>query len=227
MKKKLKKLQTGHEDEENQHPHQHQLLNHSRGDLSSSSSISRGQWERRLQTDIQMAKQALFDALSPEKSTPTNQFNLIPSNFSKSTSSSSTYASNADNIAKLLKGWVKNSPKSSSTTSTTPTNSISNNFANESTTTSGDTNKSTQQHHQDNNSYVETLPETYELLFGLESLESTSSDLSQSMSPNESTAAAQMSLLEKWLCDDQQGKDNNNSYSLINDINLDDHTHIF
>ncbi|KAJ6368476.1 hypothetical protein OIU78_000965 [Salix suchowensis] len=56
LKKKLKKLQAGQEGQ-------------SRDGLSvtGSQQICRGQWERRLQTDIHMARQALCEALSPEK----------------------------------------------------------------------------------------------------------------------------------------------------------------
>ncbi|KAJ6364956.1 hypothetical protein OIU76_029854 [Salix suchowensis] len=35
--------------------------------VTGSQQICRGQWERRLQTDIHMARQALCEALSPEK----------------------------------------------------------------------------------------------------------------------------------------------------------------
>ncbi|XP_059444427.1 myb-related protein 306-like [Corylus avellana] len=59
--------------------------------------ISKGQWERRLQTDIHMAKRALCEALSLDKPTPP------------------PYASSADNIARLLENWKKSSPKSETT----------------------------------------------------------------------------------------------------------------
>ncbi|KAJ6734698.1 hypothetical protein OIU79_001882 [Salix purpurea] len=56
LKKKLRKIQAGQGDQ-------------SRDGLSSAGSqqISRGQWERRLQTDINMARQALCEALSPAR----------------------------------------------------------------------------------------------------------------------------------------------------------------
>ncbi|KZV28134.1 hypothetical protein F511_31742 [Dorcoceras hygrometricum] len=79
-----------------------------------SSTISKGQWEKRLQTDIHMAKQALCEALCIEKSDPktppdseiysvTSQCKTVPS---------STYASSAENIARLLENWTKKSPNS-------------------------------------------------------------------------------------------------------------------
>ncbi|CAL1357763.1 unnamed protein product [Linum trigynum] len=66
---------------------------------------SRGQWERRLQSDIHTARRALSHAISPP---PT------------ATSSSSAYASSADNIARLLKGWMKNKPTSNDSAESMP-----------------------------------------------------------------------------------------------------------
>ncbi|CAK9138099.1 unnamed protein product [Ilex paraguariensis] len=107
LKKKLKKLQ-GHE-----HDKQHNQDGHS---------DSKGQWERRLQTDIHMAKQALREALSLEKSS-----NFAESKPSKSNThcpfitpiQTTTYASSTENISRLLENWMKNSPKSSLTSSET------------------------------------------------------------------------------------------------------------
>ena len=101
--------------------------------FSASRQIPRGQWERRLQTDIQMAKRALSEALSPEK--PSCNLSASNSNPSDSSSSFSStkptttqtvcYASSADNIARMLKGWMKNPPKSSRTNSSYFTSSSS------------------------------------------------------------------------------------------------------
>lgn len=97
--------------------------NNGNGYLSSSSSQpNKGQWERRLQTDIQMAKQALCEALSIDKPSPSTLNHQFPIDTtlddtkllatSQSTlSSPSSYASSADNIARLLQSWmVKKSP---------------------------------------------------------------------------------------------------------------------
>ncbi|RRT64739.1 hypothetical protein B296_00004983 [Ensete ventricosum] len=65
---------------------------------SSHRSVSKGQWERCLQTDVNMAKRALCEASSVSCS-----FGGKPS----------TYASNAENISRLLQGWMKGSPKPS------------------------------------------------------------------------------------------------------------------
>ncbi|XXG38954.1 hypothetical protein AAC387_Pa01g0038 [Persea americana] len=103
LRKKLKKLQTGLDGDMND-------------GLSGFQQISKGQWERRLQTDIHRARQALCDALSLEKS---NNIPLSDSkaatgvypNTTRSTQSSSTYAWSTDNVSRLLEGWMKIDPK--------------------------------------------------------------------------------------------------------------------
>ncbi|KAL3748467.1 hypothetical protein ACJRO7_009673 [Eucalyptus globulus] len=122
LKKKLKKFQPGLDG------HGHEEFR------SSSHSISKGQWERRLQTDIQMAKQALCEALSLDKSSTSPLADSKPSDHDghnidsgngtrpsyPSTASSCTYASNTENIARLLEGWMKNSAKSAQATKSSP-----------------------------------------------------------------------------------------------------------
>ncbi|KAK8587441.1 hypothetical protein V6N13_086428 [Hibiscus sabdariffa] len=74
--------------------------------VSSFQSVPKGQWERRLQTDIRMAKQALSEALSLEKrSFSTDSEDLKPSQ------GTSTYASSAENISRLLQNWMKTTPE--------------------------------------------------------------------------------------------------------------------
>ncbi|XP_010532312.1 PREDICTED: myb-related protein 306 [Tarenaya hassleriana] len=61
----------------------------------------KGQWERKLQTDINMAKKALREALSLDnKQTSTHQ---------PSSSTPTTYASSEENISRLLQGWTRKS----------------------------------------------------------------------------------------------------------------------
>ncbi|KAH0452765.1 hypothetical protein IEQ34_017089 [Dendrobium chrysotoxum] len=78
--------------------------------------ITKGQWERRLQTDINMAKQALQEALSMEK--PSFLYETKPSCSSHSSNNSrppsSTYASSAENISRLLQNWIRKPPNPSS-----------------------------------------------------------------------------------------------------------------
>ncbi|CAN1845057.1 Transcription factor MYB30 [Linum perenne] len=74
-----------------------------RSKKSSSSSVvrgpaaTRGQWERRLQTDIHTARRALTQAISPPSIDETPSAEVV-----------SVYASNAENIARLLKDWGRN-----------------------------------------------------------------------------------------------------------------------
>ncbi|KAK4775133.1 hypothetical protein SAY86_010068 [Trapa natans] len=77
----------------------------------SHASISRGQWERRLQTDIHMAKQALCDALSVD-SKPVNGFNCFNQKpvLLHQGSAIGNYASSTGNISRLLEGWTKERP---------------------------------------------------------------------------------------------------------------------
>ncbi|XP_009602669.1 myb-related protein 306-like [Nicotiana tomentosiformis] len=108
LKKKLNKKLEGHDQE-----------GKSSSSSSSQSKISKGQWEKRLQTDIHMAKQALCEALSLDipsiGDSPNNNNNSTPNlPVQEPVQTSTTYASSAENIAKLLQNWMKNSPKSSS-----------------------------------------------------------------------------------------------------------------
>ncbi|XP_027349838.1 myb-related protein 306-like isoform X1 [Abrus precatorius] len=193
LKKKLKKMQTG--------------CDGTLGDgFSASRQTPRGQWERRLQTDIQMAKRALSEALSPEKPSSLSASN--PSNSSSFSSTKPTqslcYASSADNIARLLKGWMKNPPKSSRTNSAVTQNSFNNLAAAGADTASSEA----------KGSNSGELSETFESLFGFDqSLESSNSEFSQSLSPEATVLQDEskpdigaeimpFSLLEKWLLDE-------------------------
>ncbi|KAI7730663.1 hypothetical protein M8C21_017323, partial [Ambrosia artemisiifolia] len=112
--------------------------NHNRGVLASSSScsqpniIAKGQWERQLQTNIHMAKQALSDALSLDNkfaisSRQQQQQQPQPGNLS-----TTTYPSSVENISRLLPNWLKSSPKSSQTSSEN-TSAFNNRFLSRST----------------------------------------------------------------------------------------------
>ncbi|KAH7652571.1 myb proto-oncogene protein plant protein [Dioscorea alata] len=189
LKKKLKKLQNGDTDE-----------SLSSGN-SSYQSISKGQWERRLQTDIHMAKRALCEALSLEK--PCDSFlDLKPFNGCQSltaqtptpSTSTCTYASSTENISKLLQGWMRNSSNSSNNDTSSSEGSASG------TTTVKNSNC--------NNC------STLEPLSGIQSSPEGSDD---------SGSAQQMplSLLETWLLDEtvEQGDDEG-----LLDLSLDDNT---
>ena len=184
--------------------------------FSASRQIPRGQWERRLQTDIQMAKRALSEALSPEKKPSClSASNSNPSDSSSSFSStkptttqSVCYASSADNIARMLKGWMKNPPKSSRTNSSMTQNSFNNLAGADTASSSGAKGPLSSAELSENN---------FESLFDFDqSLESSNSDqFSQSLSPeatvlqdeskpdiNIAAEIMPFSLLEKWLLDE-------------------------
>ncbi|KAI3454668.1 hypothetical protein Pfo_011331 [Paulownia fortunei] len=192
LRKKLGKLQ-GHDGQN--------------GNSSDSKSISKGQWERRLQTDIHMAKQALCEALSLDKSgtnssVDSNLFSVPQQTWPTQTS---TYASSTENIARLLENWMKKSPNSSQAVSSESTQSTS--FNNPSVGLSSSPSEG-------------TISTTFL------SFNSSNSDVSQSMSVEDQEAKFEaanftpetgivqdeskpildpqmpLSLLEKWLLDD-------------------------
>nr|GMC91588.1 myb-related protein 306-like [Ipomoea batatas]GMD07562.1 myb-related protein 306-like [Ipomoea batatas] len=147
---------------------------------SSHSSSSRGQWERTLQADINTAKQALNDALSLEEPTRHRPLDFIPQ-----PPAPVQYASSADNIARLLKGWMESPAKSYSTPST------SNSNGGVATTTVTDTSSSS----SDDAPGGICLSEAFESLFGFDS-----DQFSQSY---ESKPQVPLSvMLESWLLDD-------------------------
>ncbi|XP_057491139.1 myb-related protein 306-like [Actinidia eriantha] len=175
---------------------------HSMVGSSNAHTISRGQWEKRLQTDINKAKQALHEALSLEEPNP-NVPQLKPYN-------GSSYASSTENIARLLKGWVKNSPKQAQeNSSTTMNDSVS----------SERTQIGQKQCGAD-------LSEAFESLFGFES---SNSDFSESMSPEGSERKPDvgdqnpLSMLEDWLLDEGgvvQGKEDLANFSFDEVVEL-------
>ncbi|GFZ12105.1 myb domain protein 94 [Actinidia rufa] len=175
LKKKLKKLQgygggQGDSQDELISPNSH-------------SSTSKGQWERRLQTDIHEAKQALYEALSLDKSSNSNISQLKPSDIGYyPAQSTTTYAASTDNIARLLQNWMKSSPKS-------PQSSSENNISQNSF----------------NNHLVGTgSSPSNEGCNSLFCFNSSNSDASQSETskPNLENQVVPLSLLEKWLFDD-------------------------
>ncbi|KAK9090732.1 hypothetical protein Sjap_023909 [Stephania japonica] len=202
LKRKLAKLQSGSDDHA-------QVLK-----SSSIRSISKGQWERRLQTDIHTAKQALLEALSIEKpniesSQSGVSMNYYDSSAQASESSSTTYASSTENISRLLEGWMRNSRKIESG-QCTPQQSFSD------TNAAADSNSSDQGTPSNNDI---TLPGRMGSMWGFES---STSDVSQSISLDEAVnflsdpsnilfrdeskpnleTQVPLSMFEKWLFED-------------------------
>ncbi|XP_078441346.1 transcription factor MYB96-like [Wolffia australiana] len=115
------------------------------GSADGHQTTGKGLWERRLQTDINTAKQALREALSLETpafvaemgkqpcSSLSGEFNsmLTPSQtVSPSSAAASMYASSAENISRLLQGWMKteeNPPPASETRSSSESTQLSSN----------------------------------------------------------------------------------------------------
>ncbi|GMH16856.1 hypothetical protein Nepgr_018697 [Nepenthes gracilis] len=103
LRKKLRKLQAGVENE------------NSKDEFSSAAaslSNSKGQWERRLHTDVQMAKQALCEAISIDKPISSTAATTTATCSSVTTA----YASSAENIERLLENWMRKTPKKSGET---------------------------------------------------------------------------------------------------------------
>ncbi|XP_021285931.1 myb-related protein 306-like [Herrania umbratica] len=199
LKKKLKKFQTG-VDGQNQ------------DGFSSSQSVTKGQWERRLQTDIRMAKQALSEALSldkPNSSTDSRDFSLSHPYLKPSQSQASTYASSAENISRLLENWMKNPPKPAARQTNSAETMTQNSFNN--TTTAGSSSSE--------GAFSATTPEGFDSFFSFNSSNSDASHESVSVDqnanltpensvfqgeskPNLETHQVPLTLIEKWLLDD-------------------------
>ncbi|CAL5006043.1 unnamed protein product [Urochloa decumbens] len=77
----------------------------------------KGQWERRLQTDIHTARQALREALSLDPAAaalPPAKLEPVLPTPPAPPASPAAYASSAENIARLLEGWMRPGGKASS-----------------------------------------------------------------------------------------------------------------
>ncbi|GMH05122.1 hypothetical protein Nepgr_006962 [Nepenthes gracilis] len=175
LKKKLRKLEAGSSAD---------CLSFS----TSTESFSTVQWERGLQTDIHTTKLALQDALS----TTSEPLTLKPAQ------STSSYASSAENIARLLQGWMKaSSPKQSQDSSSVAADQLSLSGCGGDAATQG----------------TGFSQEIFGSLFVVESLDSSNSDFSRRVSPEGSvfqdesepqdkSGEEPLSLLEEWLLDE-------------------------
>ena len=197
MKKKLRKLQTG-VDGQNQ------------DGFSSPQSVSKGQWERRLQTDVRMAKQALSEALSLDKpnsltDSKSKNFNLSHPYLRPSHSQGSTYASSAENLSRLLENWMKNPPKPAAHQTNSAETMTQNSFKN--TTTSGSSST-------DEGAFNASKPEAFDFFFSFNSSNSESVSVDQNANLTSENTVCQdeskpnmgaqvpLTLIEKWLLDD-------------------------
>ncbi|KAL5981158.1 Myb-related protein [Asimina triloba] len=198
LKKKLKKAQTGHDGH----------LGGGGGGGSGSQNISKGQWERRLQTDIHTAKQALCEALSIEKSDPTKTLDGCLSSYTRPNKASSTYAWSTENVSRLLERFMRNSPKQQRTASETTSN---NTVATYSSSSEGNMSCSVMKKD-------DISPEALESLL---SFDSSTPDAAQSVSfESNSDTKVPLSVLENWLLDESVGQD-----GMIMDISLENSLH--
>lgn len=205
LKKKLKKLQTGC---------------YERNGFFPNESISKGQWERRLQTDIKTAKQALQAALSledmratsrsPVATDPIPDLKPAPGNDSSfiahpaGQAARSTYASSTENIARLLKGWMQNScpnPKPSKSSSTEQSFNYPAGSNDSACSNNGSVTPESNRSRSRSNSSID-ISEDFESLFGFESFDSTNSEFSHSTTTPEEPTKVPMEMLENWLLDE-------------------------
>lgn len=149
-----------------------------------SSSEQKGQWERRLQTDIKLAKQELRNALSlnNNNNNNNNSMSLLEEGDSKPsqfyTPGNTTYAASAENISRLLENWTKDLRKKESFTQA------------DSNTT-------------DQASFVTLNSSSSEGFESLFSFNSPSSDgESKPVNTDITTDQIALELLEKWLFDE-------------------------
>ncbi|KAG6495648.1 myb-related protein 306-like [Zingiber officinale] len=138
---------------------------------------SKGQWERCLQTNVEMAKRALSKALSMED--PMGSSVMKSMKYEDSHLPSITYAANTENISRLLEGWmIKKKKVTSASTTISPKSSD---------------NSSTSSQMSMSASNCIVSPPT---LLGLEDYESALEG-----SP-EATAQGPFQMLESWLFDE-------------------------
>nr|GEU36112.1 myb-related protein 306-like [Tanacetum cinerariifolium] len=202
LKKKLRKLEMGSEEHDLAHDNKDRFAC-STTSSSSSHCMARGQWEKRLQTDIHMAKQALSDALSVD-----HKPIFVIQTTKPSVTQTPIYPSSTDNIAKLLKGFMKKPPKDIKTSS----------------------NSSNHESSGEANAGVD-LSQAFQSLFGFnQCFESPdNSDLSQSnTSPEgsifqgESKEELRFTMFENWLLDESvhQGKEDLTNFSFDENPNF-------
>ncbi|KAF3526830.1 hypothetical protein F2Q69_00050325 [Brassica cretica] len=160
-------------------------------------SVNKGQWEKKLQTDINMAKQALFQALSLDQASSS----ITPDPDSPKPhdhhSTTAIYASSTDNISKLLQNWT------SSSSSMPNTSSLSNNRS--SSTGEGgvlDHQCSLFSPNSESGSVDERLNIMTETnIFKGESKSNVDREATNNVTTDD--PAGSLSLIEQWLYDDQ------------------------
>lgn len=151
---------------------------------------NKGQWEKRLQTDINLAKQALFQALSldqPSSSILNDPDSPKPHHHSPTT----TYASSTENISKLLQNWTSSSSSRPS--------SLSNNCS------SSNGEGGVFDHHSlfSSNSESGSVDEKLTLMSETSMFQGESKPNIDMEATTTTDDQGSLSLIEKWLFDDQ------------------------
>ncbi|KAI0495454.1 hypothetical protein KFK09_021755 [Dendrobium nobile] len=201
LKKKLKKLQFSGEDGGrtiNQISNNHHQ------------SVSKGQWERRLQTDIHMAKQALSEALSLDTmnlESPSPPTSVGPAN-------TCTYASSTENISRLLENWMKSTPKSRSRVSLGSMSNVCSETTTMESTTPAPMGKV-------------MMASTHELGFRSVKIESSGRSVLQEESKESSAIAPPLSFIENWLFDDLSVGNGGDDHQDLVDLPLSDASELF
>ncbi|KAK9684555.1 hypothetical protein RND81_10G217900 [Saponaria officinalis] len=198
LKKKLKMIEQG-QNGQNTPSQDGYSPNNSSTSTSSSHHINntnnnKGQWERRLQTNIHLAKQALCEALSIDKPDP----NLTRP----------AYASSTENIARLLENWMIQKPNSDPSSSCGPQPKSPQESAQNSSSSINDNknNKNIKGEEYNEGGFVS--------LFSSLTTGSTTATAS-----GEVAAEQRLSLLEKWLF--EEGVVSHDNVNLL-DMSLDD-----
>lgn len=124
LKKKLMKKEEGQDGQNTSNSPKEGLSSNSTSSSSShnNNNSNKGQWERRLQTDIHMAKRALCEALSLDKP------EFLPG------PNKPVYASSTENIARLLENWMPRKQSESSSRELEPGSGSGSSSSNESNT---------------------------------------------------------------------------------------------
>ncbi|KAK9748052.1 hypothetical protein RND81_02G032100 [Saponaria officinalis] len=217
LKKKLQKI----EGQDGQITPSREGFSSNNSSTSTSSSHNnnnnKGQWERRLQTDIHLAKQALCEALSIDKK---SEFLLPEPNQTQP----AYYASSTENIARLLENWMVQKPNSSPSTKSSPQESAQN-------SSSSNNNKNCVRVYSSDNT---TLDENngFDSIFSrintntnsnsstaTASIDNSMEAAEEESKPSMEAAEAPLSLLEKWLF--EEGFMSQDHTNLL-DMSLDD-----
>ncbi|CAA7043275.1 unnamed protein product [Microthlaspi erraticum] len=222
LKKKLKlKLQNGNTNEDNTVTTDVSCcVNNNNRCHTNKRTVNKGQWEKKLQTDINLAKQALFQALSldlPSSSTPPEPDSPKPHHHDHHHhhSATTTYASSTDNISKLLRNWTS----SSSSSRPNNTSSLSNNRS--SSTGEG----GVLDHHSlfSSNSESGSVDENLNLMSETSIFQGASKRNTHKEATTNATTDDQgsLSLIEQWLFDDQGLVQCGNDQEDLIDVSLD------